>query len=109
MRKSLLTLGVVAVVALLATSTFAANRGVEFTGIGFIDDPGPWPASTIYSISPDGQTFMANPSAWGNFCVMYTLEEGWGTRVGSAGSGRRDRVSDGGRSARPTRAGDPSA
>jgi hypothetical protein len=94
MRKSLLTLGVVAVVALLATSTFAANRGVEFTGIGFIDDPGPWPASSIFSASPDGNVFMANPAAWGNYCVKYTLDGGWGEHIGNS-SGRCHITNDG--------------
>ena len=36
MSKRLLVLGVVALAALLATSSFAANRGVSFDGISYI-------------------------------------------------------------------------
>jgi hypothetical protein len=86
MRNRLFALGVVAVAALLATSAFAANRGVEFTPIGFIEDPGPWPASQIYSMNPSGTVFMATPTPWGNYCVQWTMEGGWGTEVGQAGS-----------------------
>jgi len=86
MRKHLFTFGVVALAALLTTSTFAANRGVSFTGIGFIEDPGQWPASAIYSMNPEGSVFMATPSAYGNYCVQWTKDGGWGTHVGSAGS-----------------------
>jgi hypothetical protein len=86
MRKNLLTLGVVAMAILLASSAHAVNRGVEFTRIGFIEDPGPWPASTIFSMNPSGTVFMANPGAYGNYCVQWTREGGWGTHVGSAGS-----------------------
>jgi hypothetical protein len=85
MRNRLFALGVVAVAALLVTSAFAANRGVEFTPIGFIDDPGPWPASAIYSMNPSGTVFMASPSPFGNYCVQWTKDGGWGTEVGNAG------------------------
>jgi hypothetical protein len=86
MRKHWLTLGVLTAVALLATSAFAANRGVSFTPIGFIEDPGPWPASTIFSMNPEGTVFMANPAAWGNYCVKWTKDGGWGEQVGDSGS-----------------------
>ena len=86
MKKNLFTLGVVAIVAVLATSAFAANRGVSFTGIGFIEDPGDWPASAIYSMNPEGTIFMATPSVYGNYCVKWTKDGGWGEHVGSAGS-----------------------
>jgi hypothetical protein len=86
MRKHWLTLGVAAAVALLATSAFAANRGVSFTPIGFIEDPGQWPASAIYSMNPSGTVFMATPSVYGNYCVKWTKDGGWGEHVGSAGS-----------------------
>jgi hypothetical protein len=79
------TLGVVAVAVLLATSSFAANRGVSFTPIGFIENPGDYPASTVYSMNPSGTVFMANPSAYGNYCVKWTREGGWGEEVGEAG------------------------
>jgi hypothetical protein len=84
MRKSLTTLGVVAIAVILSTSAFAANRGVSFHPIGFIEDPGPYPASQIYNMNPQGTVFMVTPTPWGNYCVMYTMEGGWGTHVGEA-------------------------
>ena len=36
MRKSLALLGVAAAAVLLATTASAANRGVDFTGVGFL-------------------------------------------------------------------------
>jgi hypothetical protein len=64
MRKQLFTLGVLAFVALLATSAFAASRGVEFQPIGlfpmcdevpegeFCDD---FPLTTVVDMTGDGQ------------------------------------------------------
>jgi hypothetical protein len=89
MRKSLLTLGVVAVAILLATSASAANRGVDFTGIGFhpLDIGQSYtPASAVYNTSPDGQIIMVSPSPWGNYCFMWTMDGGWGTEVGASGT-----------------------
>jgi hypothetical protein len=86
MRKSLLTLGVVAVAILLATSASAGSRGVEFTGIDFHpDDTRPYPLSRAYNMSPDGSIIMVSPD-WSNYCFMWTKDGGWGTEVGEAGS-----------------------
>jgi len=84
MRKTLLTLGVVILVASLTTSAFAANRGVTFTPIGFIDDPGPWPASLVYDMTADGNTFIVTPTPYGAYCVFWTLDGGWGEHIGSS-------------------------
>jgi hypothetical protein len=84
MRKSLSLLGAVAVAALLATSASAGNRGVTFTAIGFIDNPGPYPASNIWSMNPQGTVFMASPTYFGNYCFKWTREGGWGTEIGAA-------------------------
>jgi len=89
MRSSLKLLGAAAVAAVLATSAFAANRGVTFTSIGFIDNPGPFPASAIYSMNPQGTIFMASPNYFGNYCFEWTREGGWGTEVGEATSACR--------------------
>jgi len=86
MRKSLALLGAAAVAVLLTTSAFAANRGVSFTPIGFHPDPGPFPASNIYSMNPQGTVFMATPTWFGNYCFKWTREAGWGTEVGEATS-----------------------
>jgi hypothetical protein len=82
MKKHLFTLGVVAAAILLATSAYAANRGVEFTGIGFIDDPGDWPASTIWDVSGDGSTFIAGTRPYGGDCNLLSYPELDWTYVG---------------------------
>jgi len=89
MRKGLFLLGAAAVAVLLVTSASAANRGVTFTGIGFHPDPGPYPASNIYSMNPQGTVFMATPTYYGNYCFKWTREGGWGTEVGEATSSCR--------------------
>jgi hypothetical protein len=87
MRKSLNLLGAAAVAAVLATSAFAANRGVTFTAIGFHPDAsGPFIASNIYSMNPQGTVFMATPTYFGNYCFKWTREGGWGTEIGEATS-----------------------
>jgi len=86
MRKSLGFLGVAAVAALLTTAAFAANRGVTFTSIGFIDPPGNFPYSSVTGMNPDNSIFMVNPSYFGNYCVEWTRAGGWGTQIGSASS-----------------------
>ena len=40
-------MGVMAVAIVLATSASAANRGVTFTPVGFIDDPGDYPEDSF--------------------------------------------------------------
>jgi len=84
MRKGMFTLGVLAVAALLVTSAFAGSRGVTFTPVGFIEDPGPYPASTVLNSNPAGTEFMVSPSPYGNYCVSWTMEGGWGYHVGQA-------------------------
>jgi len=37
-------------------------------------------------MNPQGTIFMATPTPWGNYCVQWTMEGGWGTKVGSASS-----------------------
>ena len=74
MRKQWFVLGVVALAALLATSTFAANRGVSFSGIGFIHpwDPGPYPASMVWGMTDDGQTLLTTPDWGGRYATLTT-------------------------------------
>jgi len=84
MRKSPILLGAALAAVLLSTSAFSANRGVTFTGIGFHPDPGPFPASNIYSMNPQGTVFMATPTYFGNYCFEWTREGGWGREIGEA-------------------------
>jgi hypothetical protein len=86
MRKTVVLLGVAALAAMLAAPALAANRGVTFTPIGFIDPPGAFPYSAVTAMNPEGTVFMANPSFLGNYCVEWTRENGWGTQIGSASS-----------------------
>lgn len=86
MRRSLILLGVAVVAVLLVSSASAANRGVTFTSIGFIDDPGPFPASAVTSMNPQGTVFIASPSYFGNYCFMWTYEDGWSTEIGDSSS-----------------------
>jgi hypothetical protein len=86
MRKSPVLLGAAAVAVLLATSAFAANRGVTFTGIGFHPQPGQFPASSVVSMNPQATIFMVNPAFSGNYCIEWTREGGWGTQVGTSQS-----------------------
>src|SRR5262245_22862335 len=82
-RKGIVRLGVAAVCALLATSVFADNRGVSFTGIGFIPNPGPRPASMVLSMNPEGTVFVASPTSNASYAVLWTRDGGWGTQIGS--------------------------
>jgi len=84
MRKSLVLLGVAAVALLLATPAIAQNHGVSFTPIGFVDDPGPFPASSIVATNPEGTVFIANPSWYGLYCFTWTREGGWGMEIGQS-------------------------
>ncbi len=83
MRKMLVLLGVAAVAVLLATTASAANRGVTFTGIGFIENPGPQPASSIWDMTPDGTVFLVSPTPYGTYMAKWTRENGWGDLVGN--------------------------
>jgi hypothetical protein len=85
MSKRLFVLGVVAI-AILTTSAFAASRGVIFTPIGFIEDPGPFPASLPLSMTADGNTMIVTPTPYGAYCVFWNLDTGWGQQIGSSGS-----------------------
>ena len=84
MRKSLVLLGLAALAVVLATSAFAENRGVRFTGIGFLEDPGPWPASVVWDMNPQGTVFLVSPNYFGNYCMIWTRENGWGTWIGES-------------------------
>jgi len=85
MSKRLFVLGVVAI-AILTTSAFAANRGVQFTPIGFIENPGPYPASIPMSMTADGQTMIVTPTPYGAYCVFWNYNTGWGQEIGQSGS-----------------------
>jgi hypothetical protein len=85
MSKRLFVLGVVAI-AILTTSAFAANRGVAFTPIGFIENPGNFPASIPMSMTADGQTMIVTPTPYGAYCVFWNYDTGWGQEIGSSGS-----------------------
>jgi hypothetical protein len=88
MRKVLFTLGVLALVGFLATSTFAANRGPSFKGIGFIHpwDPGNFPASFVWDITDDGSVLMTTPNWTGGGYFTFTTYPGleWTLGDGSA-------------------------
>lgn len=87
MRNRPVLLGVAASLALLATSAFAANRGVQFTSIGFIQNPGTNPASSVWEMNPDGTVFIVAPNPAATFLVKWTREGGWGEQVGSGNPG----------------------
>jgi hypothetical protein len=108
MRKGLALLGVAAAAVLLANSAFAANRGVSFTGVGFISGPlcvaGPnagqpctvnadcpssrcqVPASSVWDMNADGTLFLVSPASAGTYAVYWTPEGGWGDLIGNASS-----------------------
>ena len=85
MSKRLLVLGVVAI-AILTTSAFAANRGVQFTPIGFVDDPGPYPASIPVDMTDDGNTFIVTPTPYGMYGFFWNLHTGYGEQIGNSAS-----------------------
>jgi hypothetical protein len=95
MKKSFVLLGLAALAVLLATSASADNRGVSFTGIGFIENPGPFPASQVWAMNPDGTVFLVSPSFQAGYIATWTREGGWGELVGSANAGTAD-ISPGG-------------
>jgi len=106
MKKCLVLLGVATMAVLLATSASAANRGVNFTGVGFIsgplcvagsnagnpcttnaDCPGSRcqvPASQVWDMDADGTTFLVSPSFSGGYAAFWTRDGGWGDLIGSA-------------------------
>ncbi len=83
MRKCLTVLGVAVVAVLLTTSAFAQSRGVTFTPIGFINPPGPFPASNILAMNPQGTVFVATPSFSASYGILWTRKGGWGPQIGS--------------------------
>lgn len=83
MRKSLVVLGVAIVALLLTTSAIAQDRGVKFTPIGFIDEPGPFPASSVLAMNPQGTVFVVSPSFRFGYATFWTREGGWGEQIGS--------------------------
>jgi hypothetical protein len=68
--------GVLALSVLLATSASAAARGVTFTPLGFLDDPGPRPWSSGWNMTDDGSTIAGTPSPFGG-CMVWTEATGW--------------------------------
>jgi hypothetical protein len=82
MRKRAITIGVVVLAVVLATTSFAANRGVQFTPVGFVEDPGPFAASTIWDVSADGTKFIAGSMAWGGDCNILSYPDLEWTVVG---------------------------
>jgi len=86
MSKRLFVLGVVAV-AILTTSAFAASRGVIFTPIGFLDDPGPFPASIPVDMTGDGKTMIVTPTPYGMYGIFWNIDTGWGEHIGNSASG----------------------
>ena len=86
MRKTCVLLGLAAFAVLLATSASAANRGVTFTGVGFIENPGNLPASAVWAMNPQGTVFQVTPTYYGNYCFLWTREAGWGTEIGQSNS-----------------------
>ena len=86
MSKRLFVLGVVAI-AILTTSAFAANRGVQFMPIGFLDDPGPFPASIPVDITADGSTMIVTPTPYGMYGIFWNLGTGFGEHIGNSASG----------------------
>ncbi|HEX6853250.1 MAG TPA: hypothetical protein VF139_17775 [Candidatus Polarisedimenticolaceae bacterium] len=87
MRNRIVLLGVAALVAFLATSAFAANRGVTFTPIGFIQNPAPSNYSSVWDMNPEGTVFLVSPNASGAYTTLWTREDGWGALVGNGGPG----------------------
>lgn len=87
MRNRFVLLGVAAALALLATSASAANRGVTFTPIGFIQNPAPSNYSQVWDMNPEGTVFLVSPSSAGAYTVLWTREGGWGELVGNGGPG----------------------
>jgi hypothetical protein len=83
MRKRM-ALGVAVAALLLATSTFAENRGVTFTPIGFHPTPGPNPASGVIAMNPQGTRFIVIPTPGQAYCMEWTREGGWGTQFGES-------------------------
>jgi hypothetical protein len=106
MRRSLVLLGVAAAVVLLATSASADNRGVSFTGTGFISGPAcvggtnpgaacttnanctgggrcQVPSSSVWEMNADGTLFLASPASSGTYMVEWTRENGWGDQIGA--------------------------
>lgn len=84
MRKALSLLGVAALAIVLATTASAANRGVSFTGVGFIQNPAPSNASQIWDMNADGTIFLASPSQFGTYATFWTRAGGWGDLIGNA-------------------------
>ena len=94
MRKGFCLLGLAALAVLLVTSASAANRGVSFTGIGFIEDPGPFPASQVWDMNADGTIFLVSPSFRGTYATFWTREGGWGELIGAASGYRISSTGD---------------
>ena len=68
-------IGVAALAVVLATSSFADSRGVEFIEIGEFDT-GFEPYSFARNMTDDGSTVISNWSPFGG-CALWTDTEGW--------------------------------
>ncbi len=83
MRKSLI-LAVVVAVALTCSWSLAANRGVSFNPMGFIENPGPFPASIPYYMTSDGTMVTGSLSPYGSAPFLWTADTGF-TYIGPGG------------------------
>lgn len=70
MRRTLVLLGVAVLIAMACTTALAANRGVTFKAIGFIDDPGPYPASLVIGMSGDGSMLLTSPTPYASYTTL---------------------------------------
>lgn len=84
MRKTLQLLGVATLILLTGTVTLAANRGTTFKPIGFIEDPGPFPASLVFGITDDGSKLLTSPSWSGSYCTFTDVDTLEWTLIGSS-------------------------
>jgi hypothetical protein len=84
MKKSAFAIGVIALAAVMATTTFAANRGIEFRPLGFLPDLPPEIIRYSWgtSISADGTVVSGSPSPYGA-CMLWNEGYGW-TLIGDA-------------------------
>jgi uncharacterized membrane protein len=82
MRKTITLLGVATLILLTGTVALA-GRGVEFKGIGFIDNPGDFPASLVTGMNGDGSVLVTSPSIYGGYCTLTTTDTLEWTLVGA--------------------------
>ncbi len=80
----LLAVAIVAIALTASAPALAQGRGTTFTPVGFIENPGNFPASSVMSMNPAGTVFYVTPN-WtlGGYAVIWTRAGGWGQHVGS--------------------------